>query len=129
MSHLFPLRKTLPALRRLAVAAVVIAGTVGLARAQQCAPVEAERFIEQGVASVASGELQGTVLRGLNAVSFGADIGVKTETVLAVFLLKAGDNEMLIVVFRAVDGSEVACAGTASPTARAAVEKYSGRKS
>jgi hypothetical protein len=133
MSHVFPLRNTLPALRRLAFALVLPATLLGVTtgvHAQQCQPVaQADKFIEQGVASIQGGETKGMVLRGAQAVSFGQEVGVGDVTVLAVFLVSGGGEDLLMVVFRTADGSEGVCFGGASPAAKAAVEKHYGRQS
>lgn len=97
------------------------------AMAQQCQPVQAEQFIEQAVTSIKSGDTKGIILRNVEAASFGKEIGAGDSHVLAVFLLKIGDDELLMVVFRSAAGTEAVCYGAATPQAKALVEQLHGR--
>jgi hypothetical protein len=110
-------------MRRLLAAALFALVLTPAASAQQCAPVRAEEFVESGVASINSGELKGSYLRGTQAVAFANDAGI-TVDVLAVFILEQGDDTLMLLVARTAEGLEVACFGAPNEASKAAIRKH-----
>lgn len=94
------------------------------ARELDCVTVEPDS-VDQGIASVRSGNIKGAVIQGKPAVDFAAAIGI-TADVLAAFLVEWEGKDVVVLAIRA-NGQTAACYGEASPEAVKTFRKHVGR--